>query len=174
MVKLSILIFTFVIAVLQVLSVPVRLTGRDTREFNVLSENYERLIVPIYGPQEEHIDKICKGLDRACEVLYNDNDEPMGIIVFKTAKSNEFKDLGVEDSLEIKNLTVYRPDINKGKGYGKHLLNRACEVGREMGCKSIHLTVNPKANIQKYFEKLGFIDVGSYQEDKVMKRELEN
>jgi WD40 repeat protein len=124
----------------------------------VLRDIFERILTPLYGSQEEALKKIDLGQDRLCYLLY-ENENPVGVIAFKTLLSNEFAQYDITDSVEIKSLFLIDPERNSGKGLGGMLLKKvADEVERLcLPYKSFHVTVSEsKQDSLFFFRKKGF------------------
>lgn len=104
---------------------------------------FESILVPLYGSQEKAIQQIADSTDRACHLLF-ENEQPVGIIVYKTVLSDEFKDDGVAKSIEIKSLFVVNSKNNSGRGIGSLLMNKVIQEARKLnlGHQSIHVTVS--------------------------------
>ncbi len=119
---------------------------------------FERVLVPLYGPQEKALQQIARGEDRTGFLLYKDNN-PLGVIVFKTVLSDEFREYGIKKSVEIKSLFVVDSDNNSGRGLGSALLNKVIEETqlRHLRPESFHVTVsNTKQDSLIFFLKKGF------------------
>ncbi|MCX6991379.1 MAG: GNAT family N-acetyltransferase [Chlamydiae bacterium] len=123
---------------------------RDCRDFPLVVRAFHERIAPIYGPQDAALDKIGRGSDRLCEMLY-DNTTAKAIIVYKKA---------VNDSraLELKTLLVLNPDADSGKGYGSTLISKVVEVARARLADYIEVTVSSKKpEALAFFRKKEFI-----------------
>ena len=83
--------------------------------FLELKKAFKEFIEPIYGNQEKFLEKIRRGEDRNCKLLYF-NDQIYGIVVYKTKNSDEFVRLGAGNALEIKTLMLIR-ESKKYSGY---------------------------------------------------------
>ncbi len=135
----------------------------------VVRRIFEEILTPLYGSQEKALNQIGRGEDRLCYLLY-ENKEPLGVIVFKRVLSDEFAEVGIEKSVEIKSLFLVNSASNSGKGLGSALLNKiAEEVFRlNLGHKSFHVTVSEtKRESLIFFLNRGFsinqLWLGKYQ-----------
>jgi diamine N-acetyltransferase len=64
-----------------------------------------------------------------------------------------------KNAIEIQRIYVIEP--MKGKGIGKALIEKCCEIGREKGYKTIWLGVWDKnVEAQKFYQKIGMENVG--------------
>ena len=64
---------------------------------------------------------------------------------------DEFSNLGIKKSLEVKTLVVIDPEENSGKGYRTQLLNEAISSAYRRRASGIHLIVSSKAEETKKF-----------------------
>lgn len=127
-------------------------------KMNALQKIFKDILEPLYGSQEDALSKIALGKDRKCYLLY-EQDHPVGVIAFKTVLSNEFVQLGVKESIEIKSLFVVDPENNSGKGLGSTLLNKVVEEADKLNVnhESLHVTVSEtKGESLTFFKKKGF------------------
>lgn len=125
---------------------------------DVLRQIFERILTPLYGSQEDALHKIALGKDRVCYLLY-EQEIPIGVIAFKTVLSDEFKDHGIQNSLEIKSLFVVDSEQNSGRGVGTLLLNKVIEevAQRNLRPEGLHVTVSEvKKESFVFFLKKGF------------------
>lgn len=123
-----------------------------------LRDIFEKIIKPLYGPQEDALNKIGQAKDRACYMLYEGN-RPVGVIVFKTELSNEFASSNIHDSIEIKSLFVVDSTSNSGRGLGTTLLNKIIEEGEKLKINhaGFHVTVSEtKQESLTFFQRKGF------------------
>jgi L-amino acid N-acyltransferase YncA len=117
---------------------------------------FRQVLEPLYGDQTKALRQIHQNQDRE-GYLYLMDHEPVGILVYKTKGSNEFANLGVENSLEIKTLFVINSEKNSGKGIGSDLLKRVENKAREELFPSVHVTVSEtKKDSLHFFSKKGF------------------
>jgi diamine N-acetyltransferase len=88
-------------------------------------------------------------------VEYNGN--AVGFALIREGK--KIKCLADKNAIEIQRIYVIEP--MKGKGIGKALMEKCCEIGREKEYETIWLGVWDK-NIaaQKFYEKLGMKNIG--------------
>jgi hypothetical protein len=77
---------------------------------------FKEVLEPIYGSQEKALRKIREGEDRICLLATESTGNPVGVLQYKTELSNEFADLGIQNSLELKTLFVINAQENSGKG----------------------------------------------------------
>lgn len=123
-----------------------------------LKEIFQRIIEPLYGPQDDALKKIGQAKDRACYMLY-EGRRPVGVIVFKTELSNEFISSNIQDSIEIKSLFVVDSTNNSGRGLGTTLLNKIIEEGEKLKIhhQAFHVTVSEtKQESLTFFQRKGF------------------
>lgn len=132
--------------------------GEHLERMGVIAEIFNRILTPLYGPQDKAIRQIEQSLDRKCFLLY-EGETPAGVLVFKTVLSNEFADYGITDSIEIKSLFVDQSAQNSGRGLGSALVDKVkSEVAKlGLGHKGIHVTVSEtKQESLMFFKKKGF------------------
>ena len=76
-----------------------QITGESNESMmEVVKLQFEKIIKPIYGPQEKAVKQIELSKDRTCEMLFDESDAPVGILVYKSDLQNEFKNFGIVDS----------------------------------------------------------------------------
>ena len=120
---------------------------------NVVSTFNER-IRPIYGSQESALEKVGKGQDRVCEMLF-DNGAPKAFIVYKKAVNTQ--DVPSKKTLELKTLIVMNPEVDSGKGYGSILAARVEQVAKDRLADGVFVTVSSeKQDALSFFKKKGF------------------
>lgn len=149
----------------------VEVSGKvNPEKMEVVSEIFHRILTPLYGSQDKAIGQIRESIDRRCYLLYEE-DAALGVLVFKTVLTNEFKDLGVEESIEVKSLFVDNAGKNSGRGVGSDLVNKLKEESEKLGLnhKGIHVTVSEnKTDSLAFFQKKNFAIVhewnGRYKE----------
>ena len=123
---------------------------------------FELNITPLYGNQEEALEKIEKGVDRRTELLKNKEDNIVGVLVYKTEPIDEFASLGILNACEIKSLFLNNSDKNSGKGLGSMLLKKVEDyiIARnkeKQTFDNIVVTVsNEKKDSIEFFIKKGF------------------
>lgn len=133
--------------------------GEYPEKMDVLTEIFNRILEPLYGPQDKAIQQIRESKDRKCFLLY-ENDLPAGVIAFKTGVSDEFADLGVKNSIEVKSLFVDQSAQNSGRGLGSALVDKLKREVELLGIAydSIHVTVSEtKPESLMFFQKKGFV-----------------
>lgn len=128
-----------------------------------LKDCFEKYIVPLYGNQEIFLRKILAAKDRQGEILFV-NEEPLGLLVYKTIPSDEFACLGLPESIELKTLLIAR-HIKKISGYAISMLfNRSAQVAQEHLAKCIVGTISSKnPKMLKIALKLGFEIKNTFQ-----------
>jgi ASC-1-like (ASCH) protein len=109
---------------------------RDCRDFPLVVKAFRERITPIYGPQETALDKIGRGSDRICEMLF-DNGIAKAIIVYKKAVNQR-------GALELKTLAVLNPETDSDKGYEAVLLQKMVKVAKMRMADYIEVTVSSK------------------------------
>ncbi len=135
-----------------------RVGGAELSRMSVVTEIFNRILVPLYGSQDKAIRQIAEGRDRACFLMY-EGERAVGVLVFKTELSNEFSAFGVDESVEIKSLFIDHAVKNSGRGLGSALVDKLLEEVRnlELGEKNIHVTVSEtKEESLSFFQKKGF------------------
>lgn len=118
---------------------PYFISVSEGKEWGLIKELFEKVLVPLYGDQTVPLEKIQNGKDRKCLLLCLEKG-PAGVIVYKTALSEEYAEYTIEKSLEIKTLFVIDAKQNSGKGIGKQLLNKICKCSFPLF--QIHLSTN--------------------------------
>lgn len=119
---------------------------------------FKKILEPLYGDQTKAIRQIEESVDRKCYLLY-ENTRPTGVLVYKTAPSDEYANHGVENSIEIKSLFVNHAAENSGRGLGSALIDKLKEKVSKLSSspKSIHVTVSEtKGESLAFFRKKGF------------------
>ncbi len=132
--------------------------GEHLEKMDVLIEIFKRVLEPLYGSQAKAIEQIRESRDRKCFLLY-ENDVPAGVIAFKTSVSDEFANLGVKNSIEVKSLFVDQSAQNSGRGLGSALVDKLKREVDLLGIAydSIHVTVSEtKPESLMFFQKKGF------------------
>ena len=113
---------------------------------------FEAVVFPLYGNQEQYLEKIFVTQDRECMVLVNQNSKIIGLVVYKKVITNEYGLNGIE----IKTLVVY-PSTERRQGYGSMLLNSVIEYGKIIGASWIWTSVSESASeAQSFFTNKGF------------------
>ena len=97
-------------------------------------------------------------MDRTSEVLFSsENQNELGIIVYKKALSNEFSGIGFSNTFEIKTLFVIDPLKNSGKKNASKLLKHIAKKAVDQDAKSIFVTVSSaKPETLAFFLAHGF------------------
>ncbi|OJV09339.1 MAG: hypothetical protein BGO14_03170 [Chlamydiales bacterium 38-26] len=115
----------------------------DKKIIEDLKNIFVKTLTPLYGSQEDAINKILLSKDRVCHLLY-ENTDPVGVIVFKKILTDEFAEMGIKRSIEIKSLFVVNSANNSGRGLGSRLLNKVIEESRKLRLQhdSLHVTVS--------------------------------
>ncbi len=127
-------------------------------EYTDLARIFKEILEPLYGSQEKALSQIREGKDRTAFLLYEDKN-PIGVIAFKTILSDEFKEFGIQKSIEIKSLFVVNAENNSGRGVGGTLLTKAIDEvrARHLNPEFFHVTVSETKNESlNYFKKKGF------------------
>ena len=107
----------------------------------VVREVFKKSIEPLYGPQDDALDKISRSEGRKCRLLREEN-QYKGLVVYKTQLSDEFRTLGISQSVEIKTLLVINSEKNSGKGIGTKLLNKVIKFAQDLRAHAVHVTVS--------------------------------
>jgi len=148
--------------------------GEHTEKMPLLQEIFERILTPLYGSQEEPLKKISLAQDRRCYLLH-EQENPVGVVAFKTFLSNEFAPYGIKNSIEIKSLFLIDPERNSGRGLGKVLFQKVIDDvnGLYLQYESFHVTVSEtKQDSLVFFRRLGF-RVMHAREDRYKKNVIE-
>lgn len=147
--------------------------GKFLEKMDVVTEIFNRVLQPLYGPQEKAIKQIRESTDRKCLLLYEET-LPVGVLVFKTVLSNEFEEFGVKNSIEIKSLFIDQSIQNSGRGLGSALIERLQKEVSDLHLRhdGIHVTVSDKKQESlMFFRKKNFQIVhqwkGKYQQDSI-------
>ena len=125
-------------------------SGSDHPHFGVVKEAFQTIIAPLYGNQEVPLRKIACGYDRTCLLLTQGN-EPRGLLLFKKELSNEYENLGIQNSLEVKTLCLLNSHKYGKQGFGTKLLNRAKDEARKLGASGVHLTISQKLGVLGFY-----------------------
>jgi GNAT superfamily N-acetyltransferase len=132
--------------------------GQHLERMHILAEIFHRILVPLYGSQDKALQQIRESTDRKCFLLYED-EMPAGVLVFKTVLTNEFAEIGIKNSIEIKSLFVDQSAQNSGRGLGSALVEKLKDEVEQLGIdyNSIHVTVSEaKGESLTFFTKKGF------------------
>lgn len=125
-------------------------------QLRLLTDIFQRVIEPLYGPQRTAIEKMQRATDRTSWFLY-ERTSPVGVLVYKTQLSDEFATFGVTRSCEIKSLFLIDSTQTSGKGLGSMLLERVIAAARILGASCLNVTVNDsKEDSVRFFKKKGF------------------
>jgi WD40 repeat protein len=145
---------------------------RLSQRMPVVREIFDRVLKPLYGPQDKAIGQIERSEDRVLYLLYDGND-PVGVLQFKTGPSDEFEKFGIRNSIEIKSLFVNQSQSNSGRGLGSALIQKLFEEAAKLkvSFSGFHVTVSEdKQESLRFFQKKGFQIVhtwdGRYHEGK--------
>ena len=126
----------------------------DTNRQEEFAEVFRSQLEPLYGSQDNALDKIFNIRDRAANVIINDIGSIAGVLVYK---NNPVDEHGLVNALEIKTLMLINPEENGGRGYGAMLLREAEDVALNISAQSIMVTVAAdKPESQSFFMKHGF------------------
>jgi hypothetical protein len=131
--------------------------GSELALFGHLTDIFNKILEPLYGPQGGALQKIRDGRDRrACLLL--EAERPIGVLQYKTDPSDEYSQFGITKSMEIKSLFVCDSSVNSGRGLGSTLLKKALLDMEDMGdFDGCHLTVSEtKLDSFNFFLKKGF------------------
>lgn len=130
-----------------------------TQHVDALRRTLSSRIEPLYGNQDTFVEKVINEIDRKCLLLFKD-DNPIGLLIYKTHPSSEYKQYGIEESFEIKTLVLIDPAKDSGKGYGQKLIQKVFELAKLGSFKSIHVTVCKKQTDSfHFFKKYEFNEV---------------
>lgn len=139
--------------------------------WQALQKIFKEVLEPLYGSQEDALNKIHLGRDRKCFLLLA-GETPVGVLAFKTVLSNEFEKFGIKKSIEIKSLFVVDAGQNSGRGLGSALFNKAVEEVNALNIdpEAMHVTVSEtKKESLQFFLKKGFVKkyfwVNKYQKN---------
>jgi GNAT superfamily N-acetyltransferase len=145
--------------------------GQTPELMGVLREIFDKILFPLYGSQEKALGQISLAKDRLCYLLYEE-ESPIGVVAFKTVLSDEFRNFGIERSVEIKSL--FATDSSSRKGVGSALFQKVVdEVGRlHLNPDAFHVTVSDTIKVSlSFFRKMGFRVchswVGKYKADRI-------
>lgn len=122
---------------------------------------FKDFIEPIYGNQKKILEKIRIGEDRKCQVLFC-NGRSEGILVYKTENSDEFKDFGVSNALELKTLILNRKSKKFSGLFISILYKQIALAALENNSSCIFSTVSSeREDAFKVAKKLGFMKIHS-------------
>jgi hypothetical protein len=114
-----------------------------------VKEEFFKRIQPLYGDQTSALSKVQTGEDRECIILFHEG-HPSGILVYKTALTQEFAEFGLKKSLEVKTFFVSTPR----KGLGTQLFKYLLKTVTTRQAPFFHLTVSEeKPESLAFFEK---------------------
>jgi ribosomal protein S18 acetylase RimI-like enzyme len=138
---------------------------KDSAYYVAVCDEFNSVIAPIYGNQDEALIKIAAATDRICEVLIEDlSNKIAGILVYKSHPIDEFASFGVHQALELKTLFVVDAANQSGKGIGSRLIERVKNVAfNEGNFEAIVVTVSDeKPESQDFFAKKEFVKIASF------------
>ncbi|MCE5294020.1 MAG: GNAT family N-acetyltransferase [Chlamydiales bacterium] len=145
--------------------------GQYHDKMHILTEIFTRILEPLYGSQSKALSQIRESKDRKCFLMY-EQENPVGVLVFKTEVSDEFADCGAPKSIEIKSLFVDQSMQNSGRGLGSRLVDKLKEEVNKLGIDylGLHVTVSEtKPESLAFFKRKGFVIThewqGRYQKD---------
>lgn len=142
-----------------------QVTGEDAERMAVMTDIFNRVLEPLYGPQEGALAKIAAGEDRVSYLLY-EGGTPVGVLVFKSVLSDEFAEFGVEESVEVKSLFLDASVRTSGRGLGSSLVTKLKDevAALNLGERGIHVTVSEtKEESLNFFKKKGFRIVHAWE-----------
>jgi|JI6StandDraft_1071083.scaffolds.fasta_scaffold246958_1 hypothetical protein len=140
--------------------------GYSLSDFNQLTPEqqsaYEQsmrlLLEPLYGSQDEALDKIRRAEDRQADVVLDDSGEPCATLVYKKGLVSEVHwdmrngdTVRTDEAFEVKTLAIFHPDKDGGKGLGSWLVARAETLARVANAKGIVLTVTDESKAKDFF-----------------------
>ena len=140
-----------------------RVSRKTPSRLQVITEIFNRVIEPLYGSQTQALRKIEESDDRFAYLMYEGEEGPVGVLVFKTKVSNAHANLGIVNSIGIKSLFLVNPEKNSGRGLGSALLNFCRRKVNELGLTYQHMHVTVSASVPRaleFFKKNGFKVVG--------------
>lgn len=134
-----------------------KITQNNDENFKFVEQYFSSVIEPLYGNQSQALEKIKSGKDRTCELLFDEEQKPIGILVYKHLPTDEFSSLGAPNALEIKTLFVINADKNSGKGIGSQLLGKVLNVAKQLQCSHLVVTVSEdKQESLAFFQRKNF------------------
>ena len=132
------------------------LESSDESYFNLVEEVFLEKIQPIYGKQQQALNKIKNGNDRICDFIVS-NDKPAGLIVYKKELSDELNDFGIRKGIEIKTIFLIEPKIKTAGQFIKLLLSRPATHLKKLNGLCIFGTISAlKPDVLRVMCKLGF------------------
>jgi ribosomal protein S18 acetylase RimI-like enzyme len=139
--------------------------SKSDEGFAFVEQYFRSVIEPLYGDQSKALEKIGAGKDRTCELLFDEQHDPEGMLVYKNAPTEEFACLGAQNALEIKTLFVINAGKNSGRGVGSQLLEKVVSVAKELHCSNLVVTVSEeKQESLAFFFKKGFFVTHTMQD----------
>ena len=123
---------------------------------------FRNILEPIYGCQDEALNKLREGVDRACRVAFDTGSDPAvarGMIVYKTAPTPENAPRGPRRSFEIMAFLLKKGSVgvDYGVDYGTEMVKFAASKAAECGALTMHISVTKRATMSlEFFERRGF------------------
>jgi len=124
-----------------------KVVDKGCAEFALVVKLLDTIIAKNYGSQAAALEKIGKGEDRLCEMLFVD-DQPRGIIVYK-------KNLQEGNALELKTISVLDPAQDFGKEYELMLLKRLMDIATRRQADRVLATASSASHAKDFFENTG-------------------
>jgi len=88
----------------------------------------------------------------------------MSLFLFTKHKLQSGKSRGENLHSEAKIISVIVIEEKRKQGIGTELIKQACEYLSNQKIENVAITVAPNSDAKRLYEKLGFIDIGTYQE----------
>ena len=117
-----------------------------------VQKTFDSVLKPLYGSQTSALKKLFTGRDRKGRLACI-NDSPCGLIVYKLQPTDEYADVGVSNSLEIKSLFLIDAEKHSGKG----LLQYVTQKANATKANTLHVTVSELVpESLRFFYRNGF------------------
>lgn len=127
----------------------------NTNLYHVVEKTFKEIIEPLYGNQKNAIKKLTDCTDRNCEILFI-NNQPEGLIVYKTSLQTEFC---LENAFELKTALLLTPE-NGGRNLGRYLFQRAENLACEHNARYIYGTISKQVpRVLHYLKKIGWLEL---------------
>lgn len=108
---------------------------KESPHFPLITDIFKNKLESVYGNQDFNLERFESGKSRTCKVLLKDGI-PVGLIAYLT-ELQRADDLTA--SLEVRNLYVFNPEENVGRGYENKLFRRIQDIARKLSAQGIHV-----------------------------------
>lgn len=130
---------------------------RTSVYMQIMAALFQQTIAPLYGDQTSALGKIFDAQDRLSYLLLDNEQNVLGVVIFKKDLSQEFENLGITNAIELKTLFVVNAEQNSGVGLGSQLLNQCLKFASTAKADNVIVTVSEeKPESLRFFERKGF------------------